>query len=169
MPTSAKMVLVFTVSWLAKSGKGPMRRFTAPGVHLLRPILDMYMDSAIALSGCHAEGLERDSCELDVLIVGNQGRTSTSVRIGGVHMDLIFVSEKEALKPSNPEHAASMAHSRPVRDASLVISTSAAAATAVLADSCHKSTRGRLASALKSLGRADEALSEGSGAQRQTA
>ena len=139
-----------------------MRRVPAPAVRVLRPILDMYMDSAVALSGCHTQGIERHSCELDVVIVGTESRPSTSAKIGGVYMDLIFITESDALKPADPEHSASMARAHPVRDASLVISTGTSAAAAVIADSCRRSTRGRLASALKSLGRVDEALSNGS-------
>jgi hypothetical protein len=77
-------------------------------------------------------------------------------------MDLIFIDEKRALKPPDPEFAASMALVQPVRDSSLLISTSSSAAAAVFSDSCKRSTRVRLASALKSLGRSDDALSKGS-------
>ena len=57
----------------------------------------MYRRSAVAVTGCHAEGLQRNSCELDVLVVGPEKRRSTTVRIGGVYMDLAFIDEKEAL------------------------------------------------------------------------
>ena len=81
-----------------------MRRVPAPAVRVLRPILDMYMDSAVALSGCHTQGIERHSCELVVVIVGTESRPSTSAKIGGVYMDLIFITESDALKPADPEH-----------------------------------------------------------------
>ncbi len=135
---------------------------SAPAAQLLRPILDMYMDSVVALVGCHAAGIERRSCELDVLIVGNESRPPTSVKMTGVYLDLIFIQDRDALKPENPEHAAAMAHAKHVRDTSLVVSTGSAAGAAVLADSYRKSTRARLASALKSLGRVDEAFSQSS-------
>jgi len=77
-------------------------------------------------------------------------------------MDLIFIDEKRALKPTDPESAASMAQVQPVRDSSLLISTSSSAAVAVFSDSCKRSTRTRLGSALKSLGRSDDALSKDS-------
>jgi len=132
-----------------------------PPAQLLRPVLDMYMDSAVALSGCHAQGLSRNSCELDVLIIGEESRPPTSVRLAGVNMDLFFVDEREALKPSDPELLAATANLRPVRDTSLVVSTSSAAAAAVYGDACRKSVRSRLASALKAIGRVEEAISEG--------
>ncbi|MDA4121229.1 MAG: hypothetical protein OK404_02340 [Thaumarchaeota archaeon] len=135
-----------------------MSKLPKPAAQLLAPVLDMYLDSAIALTGCHAEDRGRASCELDVLVVGEGGQQTTSVQIGGALMDLVFIDEKSALKPPDPELAASMAHVKPVRDSSLLISTSSSAAAAMLADSCKRSTRGRLASSLKSLGRADEAL-----------
>jgi hypothetical protein len=135
-----------------------MARLPTSAAQLLRPVLDMYMDSAVALVGCHSVGLNRTSCELDVLVVGEGARSAASVKLGGVFMDLTFIGEKEALRHENPEHAASMAHAKPIRDNSLVISTGSSAAEAVYSDSCRKSARGRLSSALKSLGRVDECL-----------
>jgi hypothetical protein len=48
-----------------------------------------------------------------------------------------------------------------VKDSSFVLSTSLASNSAVLADSARRSSRARLASSLKALGRVDEALSKG--------
>ena len=127
---------------------------------LLRPILDLYLDSAVALTGCNAEDLQRKSCELDVLVVGKERRPSTTIRMGEIYMDLIFVEEKHAMRPSNPEWAASIAHAKPIRDNSLVITTATSAGSAVYSDSCRKATASRLASCLKSLGRVDDALTQ---------
>ena len=138
-----------------------MRRLP-PIAKLVRPLVDMYLDSAVAITGCHAEGIERPSCELDVLVIGDETRPPVSLKMKGGYLDVMFIDEKTALKPARPEHAASLAHARPVRDTSLLISTSTAAASAVFTDSCRKSSSGRLASALKALGRVDEALSRGS-------
>jgi hypothetical protein len=121
----------------------------------------MYMGSAVGVTGCHAEGLQRNSCELDVLIVGPEKRQATTARIGGFYMDLAFIDEKEALKPTSPELAASLAHVKPIRDSTMVISTSTAAATAVYSDSCRKAGNGRLAAAVKLLGRSSESLAKG--------
>ncbi|MGD1055090.1 MAG: hypothetical protein ABR867_03305 [Nitrososphaerales archaeon] len=126
---------------------------------LLRPILDTYRDSALAVVGCHARGLERPSCELDVVVITNEKRTNSTIRIGDVFLDLFFVSEREVLKPSNPEHSVSLAHAKTVRDTSLILSTSLASNAALLANSARRSSNQRLASALKSLSRAEEALS----------
>jgi hypothetical protein len=119
------------------------------------------MDSAVAVVGCNSRGIGRYSCELDVLVVTGEQRPSTSLRIGDIFVDLRFASEKEVLKPTNPEYAMSMATAKPVRDASLVLSTSSAANFAVMAESARKATEIRLASALKILGRAESALAKG--------
>lgn len=132
-----------------------------PVSQILGPVLDMYMGSAIAITGCHAEGLERKSCELDVLVIGADRGRQTTARIGGYYMDLTFLDEKEALKPQSPELAASMAHLKPIRDATMVISTSMAAAGAIFSDSCRKAGRGRLAAALKLLDRSSDSLARG--------
>ncbi len=139
-----------------------MKGAQGPVTQLLRPILDTYRGSALAVIGCHARGLERPSCELDVVVVTNEKRPNSTVRIGEVFLDLFFVSEKEVLKPSNPEHSVSLACAKTVKDTSLILSTSLASNVAVLASSAKRSSSQRLASALKSLGRAEEALSKGS-------
>ncbi|HEY6283499.1 MAG TPA: hypothetical protein VIW22_06205, partial [Nitrososphaerales archaeon] len=75
---------------------------TGPAATLLRPVLDMYRDSAIAIIGCHSRGAERSSCEYDVLVVSDEKIPPKSVKIGRVFMDLIFTTEKEVLNPANP-------------------------------------------------------------------
>lgn len=139
-----------------------MKETQGPATKLLRPILDTYRNSALAVVGCHARGLERPSCELDVIVVANERRPDSTVRVGEVFLDLLFMSEKEVLKPANPEQGVSLAYAKTVRDASLILSTSLASNTALLASSARKSSSQRLAFALKSLGRAEEALSKGS-------
>ncbi len=138
-----------------------MKSRHAPSAQLLRPVLDMYRNSAVALTGCRSLGLERSSCEFDVIIVTAEKRPPRSTRVSGVYVDLYFIDEKEVLRPSNPEHAVSMAHAIAVKDSSLVLSTSFASNSAVLTDSSRRSSRARLASSLKALGRVDEALSRG--------
>jgi len=132
-----------------------------PAATVLRPILDTYMDSAVALVGCNSRDIGRYSCELDVLVVTGERRTPTSLRIGDVFVDLDFASEKDVLRPTDPEHAMSMAAAKPVRDSSLVLSTSSAANYAVFTESARKASGVRLASALKILGRAESAVSKG--------
>lgn len=127
---------------------------------LLRPILDTYMDSAVAVVGCTSRGIARYSCEFDVLVVGSEKRQQTSLRIGDDFIDLLFATEKEVLKPLSPEHALALAWAKPVRDSSLILSTSSAASSATLSESASKSSRTRLASSLKSLGRAEVALAK---------
>ena len=138
-----------------------MKANAGPAAVVLRPILDTYMDSAVAVIVCNSRGIGRYSCELDVLVVTADRRPSTSLRIGDVFVDLRFASEKEVLKPANPEYAMSMATAKPVRDTSLVLSTSSAANSAVNGESARKASGIRLASALKILGRGESALAKG--------
>jgi hypothetical protein len=140
---------------------------TGPAATILRPILDMYLDSAIAIIGCNSTGSGRSSCEYDILVVSNEKLPPTSVKIGNVFMDLYFVTEKEVLNPLNPEHVLSLALAKPVRDTSLVLSTSTAANAAVLSESARKASGVRLSSAVKILGRVDEALSKKSTADAE--
>jgi hypothetical protein len=138
-----------------------MKAKAGPAAAALGPILDTYRDSAVAVIGCNSRGIGRYSCEFDVLVVTEDHRPSTTLRIGDLHVDLTFASEKEVLKPTNPEHAMSMASAKPVRDASLVLSTGTAANSAVIGESARKASGIRLASALKILGRAETALAKG--------
>jgi hypothetical protein len=136
-----------------------MKGRSGPLTSVLRPVLDLYLDSAVALVGCQSTGINRASCELDVVVVTDEERPSTSVKMAGTLVDITFVTEKEALTPSNPEHTISLAQAVPVRDTTLILSTSSAANRAVMGEAWRKSSRARLSSALKVLGRADEALS----------
>jgi hypothetical protein len=138
-----------------------MKAKAGPAAAALGPILDTYRDSAVAVIGCNSRGIGRYSCEFDVLVVTEDRRPSTTLRIGDLYVDLRFASEKEVLKPTNPEHAMSMASAKPVRDASLVLSTSTAANSAVIGESARKASGIRLASALKIAGRAETALAKG--------
>ena len=127
---------------------------------ILRPVMDTYMDSAVAVVGCCSRGISRYSCEYDVLVVGSEKRPPTSLKIGGDYLDIVFTTEKDVLKPADPEHAVSLAFAKPVRDSSLVISTATAACSATLSESAAKAGRTRLASALKTIGRAEGALAK---------
>jgi len=127
---------------------------------ILRPVVDTYMDSALAVVGCTSRGMSRYSCEYDVLVVGNDRRPSTSLKIGDEYVDIEFATEKGVLRPANPEHAMSLAFAKPIRDASLVISTAIATCSATLSESAIKASRTRLASALKTVGRAEVALAK---------
>ncbi len=137
-----------------------MKGKPGPAATALRPIIDTYRNSALALVGCVSSGIERYSCEYDVLVVTEERLPPTSVRLGDVYADLTFVPEAEVLKPKSHEHAFSLAFAKPVRDTTLVLSTSIAANAAVASESARKASRARLSSSLKVLGRAAEALSK---------
>jgi hypothetical protein len=128
----------------------------------LHPVLDTYLNNAVAITGCHSYGIARECCEYDVIVVSNEKRSRTSVKSGAVFMDLFFMSEKEVLGPVDPELSVSLASMKPVRDNSFIFSTSSAAARAVLRENEKRSAESRLAGSLKALGRADDALSRDS-------
>ena len=128
---------------------------------LLRPVLDTYRDSAVAVVGCHSVGISRESCELDAVVVSNERRGPAAIRLGETFCDLSFITERESLSPTNPEIAVSLAHSKVVREVGLILSTSVAANRAVLGANSTRAAQGRLAACLKALSRADEALLKG--------
>ncbi len=103
-------------------------------------------------------GLERPSCELDVVIISDQRQPPVSLRLKNQFVDLLFLNERDLLRPRSPEFALTLARVRAIRDSSLIISTSSATNAAVFEVNAKKSAQGRLASAVKALGRADEAL-----------
>ncbi len=137
-----------------------MKGKSGPAATLLRPVLDTYMDAAVALVGCTSRAMERYSCEYDLLLVTKDRLPPTSLRIGDVFADLTFVSENDILKPSKPEYAFSVALAKPIRDTTLVLSTGIAANSAVLSESARKASGARLASSVKIIGRAEEALAK---------
>ena len=138
--------------------EGNMRGKLGSAATVLRPILDTYMDSAVAVVGCNAQQIARYSCEYDVLVVGSEKRPAQTLKMGDEFIDLFFATEKEVLKPATPEHAMSLAMAKPIRDTSMVLSTSSSAAAATLAETAAKASRTRLASSLKALGRAEVSL-----------
>jgi hypothetical protein len=131
-----------------------------PAATLLRPLLETFPDAAIALIGCTAAGIDRYSCEMDVLLLTGDRKPPTSLRIGDVLADIRFLSEREFLRPTNPEHSMALANLKPVRDTSLILSTSSATNLAIFSKSANNSSRGRLTSSLKVLGRAEEAFAK---------
>jgi hypothetical protein len=139
-----------------------MKGRTAPAAIYLRPILDTYMGSAVALVGCTSRGIERYSCEMDVLVVSSERQPSRSIKLRDSYADVVFATEKDVLKPANPELAMSIAQAKPIRDSALVISTGSATAAATFSDSAKGASMVRLTSALKTAARAEESLSRGS-------
>ena len=93
-----------------------MKGRPGPATTLLRPILDTYRDSAVALVGCKSRGLDRYSCEYDVIVLAGAKQPPTSLRIGDVFVDLTFSSEGEILKPGGAWIAPGDFHMRLVRE-----------------------------------------------------
>jgi hypothetical protein len=128
---------------------------------LLRPLLDTYPDAAVAVVGCTSSGIDRYYCELDVIVVGTDKKPRASLKLGDAFADVYFVSERDVLRPASPERVLALANLKPIRDTSLILSSSSATNMAVSSEAAKKSSRGRLASSLKSLGRSEEALAKG--------
>lgn len=137
-----------------------MKGKTGQASTILRPLLDSHLDSAVAIVGCSASGIDRYSCEFDVLIVTEDRAPSASLKFGDVYVDATFITDEDVLKPDTPEHALALAGAKPVRDTSLILSTGSATTSAMLSESAEKASRGKLASALKTLGRAEAALAK---------
>lgn len=133
----------------------------SPAASYLGPILDTYMGAAVALVGCTSRGIDRYSCEFDVLVVTDEPHPSTSLKMGETYADVVFATEKDVLRPANPERALSIATAKAVRDSALVLSTGSAACLATFSDSAKAACQTRLASALKTTVRAEESLSKG--------
>ncbi len=132
-----------------------------PAAAYLRPILDTYMGSAVALVGCTSRGIERYSCEFDVLVVSNEKHSPATLKMGDVYADVAFATEKEFLSPADPERSLAIAAAKPVRDTALVLSTGSAASAATYSASAKVACRTRLTSALKTTVRAEESLTKG--------
>jgi hypothetical protein len=130
-------------------------------VDLLAPILDTYMDAAVGLVGCRSTGLQRESCEYDLLVVRPERNPPATLKIGKGFVDLAFSTEDELAAPRSPEIAVSLAFVKPVRDNSLVLSTCSSTAREAASRNFQKSAEDRLASSVKSMGRAEEAISKG--------
>lgn len=152
--------LVFIHRFQRHSGDEKVKGKT-PASSYLEPILDTYRGAAFALVGCTSRGMERYSCEFDVLVVTNESRPPTSLKFGDIYADVVFASERDVLKPPGPERAMAVALAKPLRDSALVLSTASAACTATFSDSAKAACRTRLTSALKTTVRAEDSLSKG--------
>ena len=69
-----------------------MKGSSSPPATFLGPVLDMYRNSAVALVGCRSRGLERYSCEHDVLVVAGEGAPPATLKMGDGYVDLFFLT-----------------------------------------------------------------------------
>lgn len=127
----------------------------------MQPLLDTFLNLPIALTGCHSLGIARSSCEYDVLVVTPEERPTTTIRIGSDYFDIVFVREKDVMKPNNPEFGVSLSTLIQLRDNSLVLSTGSSAARAMVSENARRSAQDRLTSSVKALSRVEEALTKG--------
>jgi len=128
----------------------------------IQPILDTFLNHAVALTGCHTYGIARASCEYDILVVSEEEKPDSSMRVSERYCDISFMSREEAMNPATPELAVALASLVPLRDSSWTLSTAASANKAMFASNAERSAESRLSLALKGLGKADEALGKNS-------
>ncbi len=128
----------------------------------IQPVLDTFLNRAVALTGCHSYGIARPACEYDLLVVAEETKPNISMKIGETYCDVSFITREEVMNPSNPELAIALSSLIPLRDSSWVLSTGASANKALMSANSKRSAESRLSLALKGLGRADEALRKNS-------
>ena len=128
----------------------------------IQPILDTFLNHAVALTGCHTYGIARASCEYDIIVVSEEEKPDASMRVAERYCDLSFMSREEIMNPASPELAVALSSLVPLRDTSWTLSTAASANKAMFASNAERSAESRLSQALKDMGRADEALGKNS-------
>jgi hypothetical protein len=129
-------------------------------LQLLTPILDIYKDEPIGIVGCNSSQISRDSCEYDILVVGEKN-TPKTLKVGNTYFDVVFMDEKELLSTKDAETSLSLASMIIVRDTTFSLSTAYSFHRAISNQSTKKSVERRLALSLKSIARSEEALSRG--------
>ncbi len=125
------------------------------------PALKTYSGTSIAVTGCHAARSSRESCEYDLLVVGEELLAAKSIRVKNLYADLIFVREKDIRQVSDPEFAVTLSTLVPLRDNEWVLATASSQAKKSMKESSSRASKNRLSLALKALGRVDENLTEG--------
>ncbi len=126
-----------------------------PNTQTILSVLKTYPSSEVAIVGCHASRISRNSCEYDLLVVSRDPTPPKFVRAGDYYAEITFKSEKE-LRAPGPELGASLAKATILRDGSLLLASTVANCKRRFEDHCAKAAESHLAAALKALGRVDE-------------
>ncbi len=121
--------------------------------------LKTFPTNDIAIIGCHAMNLGRQSCEYDLLIVNQDPIPEKIIEVAGVYARLIFRNERDVRQPDT-ELALTLASAVPLRDSSFLLAGATSDCKRGFVENCRKSMETRLASSLKSLARADELIAE---------
>jgi hypothetical protein len=122
----------------------------------LFPLLKTFTAGDIAIVGCHAARISRESCEYDLLVIGKESLPYRTLRIGETYVDVLF-KEPWELERADPQFLAGLSRLVPLRDNSLVLAGTLASAKRNFQTNCRNAADAKLASALKSLGRVQEA------------
>ena len=126
-------------------------------VQSILPLLKTFTSSGVAIVGCHSANISRPSCEYDLLIIGKELLAYRTMRIGETYLDVLF-RDADELTRADPEFQASISTLIPLRDTSLLLGSAKTSAKRSFQANCKGAAGKRLTSALKSLGRAKEAL-----------
>ncbi len=121
------------------------------------PLLKTFTSDGVGIIGCHSARIARESCEYDLLVLGGETLPFRTVKVGDVYLDVLF-REAGDLGKADPEFLAALATVVPLRDTSLVLGGSRTTAKRGFQGNCRRAVGSKLTSALKSLGRAREAL-----------
>ncbi len=126
-------------------------------VQSILPLLKTFTSSGVAIVGCHSANISRPSCEYDLLIIGKEVLAYRTMKIGETYIDVLFRDDDELTK-ADPEFLVSLSTLVPLRDTSFILGGAKTSAKSGFQANCKGAASKRLTSALKSLGRASEAL-----------
>jgi len=122
----------------------------------LFPLLKAFTAGGIGIIGCHAARISRESCEYDLLVIGKESLPYRTLRIGETYVDVLF-KEPSELESADPQFLVGLSRLVPLRDSSLVLASTQTSAKKNFRTNCRSAAGARLASALKSLGRSQDA------------
>jgi len=128
---------------------------TDPNTQTILSVLKTYPSNEVAIVGCHAARMSRNSCEYDLMVVSRDPTPPKFVRAGEYYAEIIFKSENELREPG-PELSTSIARAVVLRDDSLILASTIANCRRRFKENCAKAAESHLAAALKALGRVDE-------------
>ncbi|MDA4118502.1 MAG: hypothetical protein OK455_09190, partial [Thaumarchaeota archaeon] len=128
---------------------------TDPNTQTILSVLKTYPSNEVAILGCHAARISRNSCEYDLLVVSKDPTPPKFVRAGDYYAEIVFKSEKE-LRAPDQELSASLAKAAVLRDGSLLLASTIANCKRRFKENCARAAESHLAAALKALGRVDE-------------
>lgn len=126
---------------------------------ILTPIIDTYKDKPIALVGCHAQGIGRECCEFDLMIVGEEDKPK-KLSFGDRFFEIFFLEEKRIFEPEGPENSLMLASMIILRDTTFSLSTSYSYNKALITQNSKKAAERWLSLSLNCTAKSQEAIEE---------